>query len=47
MLSMTFDVTLSDDVKEIITASEVKSMNFPDIVLYDENNLKYNLNIII
>lgn len=39
MLSMTFDVTLSDDVKEIITASEVKSMNIPDIVLYDENNL--------
>ena len=38
-LSMTFDVTLSDDVKEIITASEVKSMNFPDIVLYDENKL--------
>ena len=38
-LSMTFDVTLSDDVKDIITASEVKSMNFPDIVLYDENKL--------
>ena len=38
-LSMTFNLTLSDDVKEIITAGEVKSMNFPDIVLYDENKL--------
>ena len=38
-LSMTFDVILSDDIKEIITAGEVKDMNFPDIVLYDENNL--------
>lgn len=38
-LSMTFEVTLSDQVKDIITADEVKDMNFPDIVLYDENNL--------
>ena len=38
-LSMTFDVILSDDIKEMITAGEVKDMNFPDIVLYDENNL--------
>lgn len=38
-LSMTFEVTLSDDVKDIITASEVKDMNFSDIVLYDENKL--------
>lgn len=38
-LSMTFDVTLSDEVKDIITANEVKDMNFPDIVLYDENKL--------
>lgn len=38
-LSMTFDVTLSDEVKDIISASEVKDMNFPDIVLYDENKL--------
>ena len=39
MLSMTFDVTLSDDVKDIVTAGEVKEMNFTDIVLYDENKL--------
>ena len=38
-LSMTFDVTLSDEVKNIITANEAVKMNFPDIVLYDENNL--------
>lgn len=37
-LSMTFDVTLSDKVKDIITAEEVMEMNFPDIVVYDENN---------
>lgn len=37
-LSMTFDVTLSDKVKNIITAEEVIEMNFPDIVVYDENN---------
>ena len=39
MLSMTFEVTLSDDVKDIVTAEEVKDMNFSDIVLYDENKL--------
>ena len=38
-LSMTFEVTLSDDVKDIITANEVMDMYFPDIVVYDENNL--------
>lgn len=37
-LSMTFDVTLSDKVKDITTAEEVIEMNFPDIVIYDENN---------
>ena len=37
-LSMTFEVTLSDQVKDIITAKDVMEMNFPDIVVYDENN---------
>lgn len=37
-LSMTFEVTLSDKVKDIITAQDVMEMNFPDIVIYDENN---------
>lgn len=38
-LSMTFEVTLSDEMKDIITANEVMEMNFPDLVVYDENNL--------
>ncbi len=38
-LSMTFEVTLSDKVKDIITANEVIEMNFPNIVVYDENNI--------
>ncbi len=37
-LSMTFDVTLSEKIKDIITAEEVIEMNFPDLVVYDENN---------
>lgn len=37
-LSMTFEVTLSDKVKDIITAQDVMEMNFPDVVIYDENN---------
>ena len=37
-LSMTFEVTLSDKMKTIITANNVMEMNFPDIVIYDENN---------
>lgn len=37
-LSMTFEVTLSDKVKDIIIAQDVMEMNFPDIVIYDENN---------
>lgn len=41
-LSMTFDVTLSDKIKDIITANDVMEMNFPDIVLYDENNVVLN-----
>ncbi len=41
-LSMTFNVTLSDKIKDIITANDVMEMNFPDIVLYDENNVVLN-----
>lgn len=41
-LSMTFDVTLSDKIKDVITAQEVMEMNFPDIVVYDENNIVLN-----
>lgn len=41
-LSMTFEVTLSDKIKDIITANEVMEMNFPDIVIYDENNIVLN-----
>lgn len=38
-LSMTFEVILSDEIKEIITAEEIKEMKFSDLVVYDENNL--------
>ena len=38
-LSMTFEVTLSEEIKNIITGEEVMEMNFPDIVVYDENNV--------
>ena len=38
-LSMTFEITLSEEIKEILTADEVKGINLPDIVVYDENNL--------
>ncbi len=41
-LSMTFEVTLSDTIKDVITAKEVMEMNFPDIVVYDENNTILN-----
>lgn len=41
-LSMTFEVTLSEKIKTIITAKDVMEMNFPDIVLYDENNIVLN-----
>lgn len=37
-MSMTFEVTLSDKIKNITTAEEVMEMNFPDIIIYDENN---------
>ena len=38
-LSMTFEITLVEEIKEILTADEVKGINLPDIVVYDENNL--------
>lgn len=41
-LSMTFEVTLSDKIKTIITANEVMEMNFSDVVVYDENNIILN-----
>lgn len=41
-LSMTFEVTLSDKIKNIITAKEVVEMNFSDIVIYDENDIILN-----
>lgn len=41
-LSMTFEVTLSDKIKSIIKSQEVMEMNFPDIIVYDENNVVLN-----
>ncbi len=41
-LSMTFEVTLSENIKNIITAEQVMEMSFPDIVIYDENNIIMN-----
>lgn len=41
-LSMTFEVTLSDEIKDILTAAEVAEMNFTDLVIYDENNIVLN-----
>ncbi len=38
-LSITFDVELSDKAKEIVTADEIWKFNFPDLVIYDENNI--------
>lgn len=38
-LSITFDVELSAETKEIVTAEEVWNFNFPDLVISDENNV--------
>lgn len=38
-LSITFDVELSEKVKEIVKAEEVWNFNFPDLVISDENNI--------
>lgn len=38
-LSMTFDVILSEKAKQIVKSDEVFEMNFPDLVIYDENDV--------
>ena len=38
-LSITFDVELSEKAKELVTADEIWKFNFPDLVIYDENNI--------
>ncbi len=38
-LSITFDVELSENAKEIVKTEEVWSFNFPDLVISDENNI--------
>lgn len=37
-LSITFDVTLSDKIEEVIPIDKVRDMYFPDMLIYDENN---------
>lgn len=38
-LSITFDVEFSDEIKEMIEPSKMGDMNFPDLVIYDENDV--------
>lgn len=38
-LSITFDVTLSDKLENVIPVKKVADMNFPDMLIYDENNV--------
>ena len=38
-LSITFDVEFSDKIKEMIEPSKIGDMKFPDLVIYDENNV--------
>ena len=38
-LSITFDVDFSDKIKEMLEPSKMGDMNFPDLVIYDENNV--------
>lgn len=38
-LSITFDVTLSNKIEDAISISKVADMNFPDLLIYDENNI--------
>lgn len=38
-LSITFDVEFSDKIKDMIEPSKIGDMNFPDLVIYDENNV--------
>lgn len=39
-LSMTLDITLSDKVKDIVKIDDIWDINFPDLVIYDE---EYNV----
>lgn len=36
-LSATFDITLSDKIKDIIKIEDIWNVSFPDLVVYDEN----------
>lgn len=38
-LSITFDVEFSDKIKDMIEPSKMGDMDFPDLVIYDENNV--------
>lgn len=38
-LSITFDVELSENIKDIVKAEEIWNFNFPDLVISDENNI--------
>lgn len=38
-LSMTFEVTLSDKIKDIINPEKIWDMYFSNIIVYDENNI--------
>lgn len=42
-LSLTFDITLSDKIKDIVKVEDIWDINFPDLVIYDEDyNVLYN-----
>lgn len=36
-LSATFDITLSDKIKDIVKIEDIWNVSFPDLVVYDEN----------
>lgn len=36
-LSLTFDITLSDKIKDIVKVEDIWDINFPDLVIYDED----------
>ena len=38
-LSITFDVEFSNKIKEMLAPQKMGDMNFPDLVIYDENNV--------
>ena len=38
-LSMTFNVELSEQVRNIIKTEEIREINFPDLIISDENNI--------